>query len=81
MLMSMYRAEYGLKLCAEASAKVCAYDSLIHLNSFHSSFYLQNGRHIETVTFVLDLEKLSMEKHFYWPAIRKVQKVSPIHLS
>ena len=25
MLMSMYRAEYGIKLCADASAKVCVH--------------------------------------------------------
>ena len=28
MLMCMHRAEYILKLCTDASAKVCAYDSL-----------------------------------------------------
>ena len=29
MLMCMHRAEYALKLCADASAEVCAYDSII----------------------------------------------------
>ena len=77
MLMCRHRAEYALKLCADASAKVCAYNSLIHLNSFHLSFYLQHGRHIESLTFVLDLEQLSMERHYYWPGIRRVQRVGP----
>lgn len=34
MLMCMHRAEYATKLCADASAKVCAYNSLTPSEQF-----------------------------------------------
>ena len=30
---------------------------------------MQHGRHIETVTSIIDLENLSYQRHYYWPGI------------
>ncbi len=37
-------------------------------------FSLQKGKHIETVTAVIDLKNLS-EKHLYWPVVDQFKKV------
>ncbi len=40
-------------------------------------FSLQKGKHIETVTAVIDLKNLS-EKHLYWPVVDQFKKVGII---
>ena len=37
---------------------------------------LQKGRHIGTITSVIDLENLSYQKHYYWPGITVFREVS-----
>jgi metal transporter CNNM len=54
LLLSLYRAELALKMCATASA--------------------EKGRPIETVTFVVSYEKLSIQRHYYWPGIQMIRK-------
>ena len=41
---------------------------------------LQHGRRIETETIVLDLENLSIQRHYYWPAIEMFYTVSNISM-
>lgn len=76
--LCLYRAELGAKLCAEASSQVCIERhhmvNCIHCFS-HSILYLQNGRHIETLTLVIDYEKMSIRRHYYWPGIQMAKKV------
>ncbi len=35
----------------------------------------QNGPHIESVTTILDAEKLSFQRHYYWPGIQLSRQV------
>ena len=46
-------------------------DIIPYLKSLVIKFalFLQHGRHIETVTSVIDLENLSYQRHYYWPGI------------
>ena len=37
------------------------------------------GRIIETITIVIDFEKLSFQRHYYWPAIEMLKQVRSMH--
>lgn len=41
-------------------------------------FIQQHGRHIETVTSIIDLEGLSYERHYYWPGINVFRELLSI---
>jgi hypothetical protein len=36
---------------------------------------IQKGRQIESITFVMDFEDLSIQKHLYWPGIQMIRKL------
>ena len=38
--------------------------------------HLQKGKHIETVTAVLDCENLSLQRHSFWPGIEILREVT-----
>ena len=38
--------------------------------------FLQLGRHVGTETIVMDFENLSIQRHYYWPAIEMLKAVS-----
>ena len=36
---------------------------------------LQKGQHIDSITFVIDFDKFSPQRQFYWPGIQMIRKV------
>ena len=53
---------------------------MVYLSMYTNLCYLQKGKHIETVTAVLDCENLSLQKHSYWPGIEMLREVQLYHV-
>ena len=86
----MYRAELCFQHCAETSFRVfqcqkkflslntlliATLTLLLLCQTLSHIIYLQTSRNIESITFVIDFEKLSLQKHLYWPGIQMTRQV------
>ena len=54
---------------------VNSHSDIVFIMSDSHSLYLQTSRTIESITFVIDFEKLSLQKHLYLPGIQMTRKV------
>ena len=75
-----YRLEQCHQILREQSKKVYTLSCFVGIyivvsTSFNISL-LQHGRRIETETVVLDFANLSIQRHYYWPAIDMLKAVS-----
>ena len=69
-----YMLEKIVKLIKEYSEKVHYQPHVCTIDHTHLPLP-QNGPQIESITIILDAEKLSFQRHYYWPGIQLSRQV------